>query len=352
MGSGHMRIPLWTEWQKDTTENITFWQLRWRATKILNTAKWYNSRETEKSVRPWMDGETSSKAQAHSFWCVSTGRLLRPRSRLIPIPMVLGFMIILGSGYTKPMQIFIGSVHILSVSVSVSGSVNEPFRRNNLKGLTLQLVRFLVVPSRGNRTLSKRSYCGCLCRWCPSLAVEKNSAILRLVDQWELVVSNLKTNFYRPQRSCGQGYVFTRVCDSVHRGGGCLSACWDTTPPEGDPPGRRHPPPEGDPLVSPPGRSPPGIWSMSGRCASYWNAFLYWMKWQHTEPVNLFQTSSRHLDDLCQQFVLIWQFIQVFNLVIWIQQTWSQCENVAKNLSTRKHSSRMQTARMPTVRAS
>ena len=26
-------------------------------------------------------------------------------------------------------------------------------------------------------------------------------------------------NFYRPQRSCGQGYVFTCVCDSVHRGG-------------------------------------------------------------------------------------------------------------------------------------
>ena len=25
--------------------------------------------------------------------------------------------------------------------------------------------------------------------------------------------------YYRPQRSCGQGYVFTRVCDSVHRGG-------------------------------------------------------------------------------------------------------------------------------------
>ena len=23
---------------------------------------------------------------------------------------------------------------------------------------------------------------------------------------------------YRPQRSCGQGYVFTRVCDSVHGG--------------------------------------------------------------------------------------------------------------------------------------
>ena len=34
-------------------------------------------------------------------------------------------------------------------------------------------------------------------------------------------------------QSCGQGYVFTRVCDSIHRGV-CLSACWDTTPPEAD----------------------------------------------------------------------------------------------------------------------
>ena len=28
----------------------------------------------------------------------------------------------------------------------------------------------------------------------------------------------LKNYFYRPQRSCGQGYVFTCVCDSVHGG--------------------------------------------------------------------------------------------------------------------------------------
>ena len=266
-----------------------------------------------------------------------------------------------GSGYTKPMQIFIGSVHISSVSVSVSGSVNEPFRRNNLKGLTLQLVRFLVVPSRGNRTLSKRSCCGCLCRWCPTLAVVKNSAILRLFDQWELVVSNLKTNFYRPQRSCGQGYVLL-VSVILSTGGGPASVHAGIPPPPGRRPPREGGTPEGDPLVStpppkgvtPPGRRPPppGIRSMSGRCASYWNAFLYWMKWQDTEPVNLFQTSSRHLDDLCQQFVPFWQFIQLFHLVIWIQQTWSQCENVAKNLSTRKHSSRMRTARMPTVRAS
>ena len=44
---------------------------------------------------------------------------------------------------------------------------------------------------------------------------------------------------YRPQRSCGQGNIFTPVCHSVHRGEGvCLSACWDTTPPRDQtPPG-------------------------------------------------------------------------------------------------------------------
>ena len=30
--------------------------------------------------------------------------------------------------------------------------------------------------------------------------------------------------YYRPQRSCGQDYVFTRVCDSVNGGGGWVSA--------------------------------------------------------------------------------------------------------------------------------
>ena len=46
---------------------------------------------------------------------------------------------------------------------------------------------------------------------------------------------------------------FTGVCHSVDRGGVCLSACWDTTPPPGaDPPG-----------------ADTGIRSMSGRYASY-----------------------------------------------------------------------------------
>ena len=49
--------------------------------------------------------------------------------------------------------------------------------------------------------------------------------------------------YYRPKRSCGQGYVFTRVCDSVNRGGGGS--------PE-NPPGTRQPTPPG------PGNHPPG----------------------------------------------------------------------------------------------
>ena len=41
----------------------------------------------------------------------------------------------------------------------------------------------------------------------------------------------------------GQGNVFTGICDSVHRGGVCLSACWDATPPGADTPAQsRHPP--------------------------------------------------------------------------------------------------------------
>ena len=60
---------------------------------------------------------------------------------------------------------------------------------------------------------------------------------------------------YRPQRSCGQGYVFTRVCDSVNRGEGSPEnppgpgrPPWD----QGDHPGtKENTPPPG------PGRTPP-----------------------------------------------------------------------------------------------
>ena len=72
----------------------------------------------------------------------------------------------------------------------------------------------------------------------------------------------------------GQGYVFTGVCDSVHRGGVCLSACWDThtpgadtpgadTPQEQTPPWSRHPQEQTPPGQThpqsrhPPERTPP-----------------------------------------------------------------------------------------------
>ena len=53
--------------------------------------------------------------------------------------------------------------------------------------------------------------------------------------------------YYWPQRSCGQGNIFTSVCHSVHREGGfCLNACWDTSPPQTrqTPPHRDKTPPD------------------------------------------------------------------------------------------------------------
>ena len=118
---------------------------------------------------------------------------------------------------------------------------------------------------------------------------------------------NMLHTYYRPQRSCGQGNIFAPVCHSVHRGG--VSAGMphplksrhprnrhppraDTpqeqtrpesrhtllleqtppradTPPEQTPPKSRHPPP--------PRVADSSIRSMSGRYASYWNAFLFFI---------------------------------------------------------------------------
>ena len=62
-------------------------------------------------------------------------------------------------------------------------------------------------------------------------------------------------NYYRPQRSCGQGYVFTRVCDSVNRGGCLRRAPPDKADPprdQGEPPRTRQTPPRDQ------GETPPG----------------------------------------------------------------------------------------------
>ena len=112
-----------------------------------------------------------------------------------------------------------------------------------------------------------------------------------------------KLNFYRPQRSCGQGNVFTGVCLSTG-GGGCLPQCMlgcqtpsrdqADTPlgPGRHPPTRQTPWDQADPpeqadtpwtrQTIPRTRQTPreadsSIWSTSSRYASYWNAFLFYL---------------------------------------------------------------------------
>ena len=85
---------------------------------------------------------------------------------------------------------------------------------------------------------------------------------------WNYLCSEYQYSYidcYRPQRSCGQGYVFTRVCDSVHRGG--LRAApprTRQTPPQGlaerTPRDQADPPPD---QADPPGPGrlhPPQTW--------------------------------------------------------------------------------------------
>ena len=113
-------------------------------------------------------------------------------------------------------------------------------------------------------------------RWgCKNFLIFNSSRALSLVlAPWTShLVKHSLPNIYRPQRSCGQGNIFTPVCHSVHRGGGVLPKCMLEyhTPPEQTPPEQTHPPRADTP---PPGPDS-SIRSTSGRYASYWNAFLY-----------------------------------------------------------------------------
>ena len=103
-----------------------------------------------------------------------------------------------------------------------------------------------------------------------------------------------------PANEVCEGYVFTRVCHSVH-GGVCLSACWVTPQEAGTPPPRsrhtpqeqtpprpradtplsRHPPEQAPPqeqTTLPPSPGSSVCWEIrptNGRYTSYWNAFLF-----------------------------------------------------------------------------
>ena len=63
----------------------------------------------------------------------------------------------------------------------------------------------------------------------------------------------VRNYFYGPQRTCGQGYVFTRVCDSVHGG----SPGRENPPEQADTPGTRQTPPGPGRQTPPAGRTPP-----------------------------------------------------------------------------------------------
>ena len=93
--------------------------------------------------------------------------------------------------------------------------------------------------------------------------------------RWSIIVSTYSYK-YRPQRSCGQGYVFTRVCNSVRGGSVSVHAGippWEQTP-RADPPGSRHPQSRHPPRSRHPPKADSSIRSMSDRYASYCNAFL------------------------------------------------------------------------------
>ena len=68
-----------------------------------------------------------------------------------------------------------------------------------------------------------------------------------------IVIAN--STFYRRQWSWGK-VMFLHVCVILFTGGVCLSACWDTTPQDQDPPRSRPPQDQASPLLR--SRHPPG----------------------------------------------------------------------------------------------
>ena len=97
-------------------------------------------------------------------------------------------------------------------------------------------------------------------------------------------------HLYRPQRSCGK-VIFSQASVILFTGGGVCPACigadtpspcrhsprpdtpWEDTPQGRHVPLGRHPPGQ-----TRPGKHPPPYGHCSGRYASYWNAFLYFIE--------------------------------------------------------------------------
>ena len=87
----------------------------------------------------------------------------------------------------------------------------------------------------------------------------------RCVLKWFVLLlvsfAKRRNDIHRSQRSCGQGYVFTRVYDSVHRSGLPQCMLGYHPLPEQTPPGSRHPPESRYPLEQTPPQSRYSPWS-------------------------------------------------------------------------------------------
>ena len=90
--------------------------------------------------------------------------------------------------------------------------------------------------------------------------------------------------YYRPQTKFAK-VMLLHLSVILFRGSVCLSACWDT-PPEQTPRGSRQPPRSRHSLTAQSRHTPQGadtphhsacweIRAISGRYASYWNAYLF-----------------------------------------------------------------------------
>ena len=100
----------------------------------------------------------------------------------------------------------VNSLHLMVIK-SVYDLVPINFKCNQCNQPQINDACAAHAPSQFVKILMWLEDAGPICRWHHLLHIPR-----------DILTTNYVNHFYRPQRSC-EGYVFTRVCDSVHRGG-------------------------------------------------------------------------------------------------------------------------------------
>ena len=119
-------------------------------------------------------------------------------------------------------------------------------------------------------------------------------------DETQVYRIHTCVHIYRPQRSCGQSYVFTRVCDSVHRGGG--SPGRENPPGQGESPWAGRPPRQQTPTLdqtSPPGQGEPPREQTPPRK----HTPAYGQRAAGTHPTGMHSCNYIHLQQLLNNFL-------------------------------------------------